>query len=78
MAPDARIAAGELVFGAFAALAEFEREFIAERARAGLASARAATPRRSGGKRASVPTLFANASAAPCARQEPREVKYLA
>ncbi len=32
---------GKLVFGIFAALAEFERELIAERTRAGLASARA-------------------------------------
>ncbi|MFZ6958007.1 recombinase family protein, partial [Klebsiella pneumoniae] len=34
-------AAGKLVFGIFAALAEFERELIAERTTAGLASARA-------------------------------------
>jgi DNA invertase Pin-like site-specific DNA recombinase len=34
-------AAGKLVFGIFAALAEFERELIVERTRAGLASARA-------------------------------------
>lgn len=33
--------AGKLVFGIFAALAEFERELIAERTTAGLASARA-------------------------------------
>jgi DNA invertase Pin-like site-specific DNA recombinase len=32
---------GKLVFGIFAALAEFERELIVERTRAGLASARA-------------------------------------
>lgn len=38
---DATTAAGKLVFGIFAALAEFERELIAERTIAGLASARA-------------------------------------
>src|SRR5271168_4870868 len=39
---DTTTAAGKLVFGIFAALAEFERELITERTRAGLASARAA------------------------------------
>jgi DNA invertase Pin-like site-specific DNA recombinase len=34
-------AAGKLVFGIFAALAEFERELMSERTKAGLASARA-------------------------------------
>jgi len=38
---DTTTAAGELVFGIFAALAEFERELISERTIAGLASARA-------------------------------------
>lgn len=38
---DTATAAGKLVFGIFAALAEFERELIAERTVAGLASARA-------------------------------------
>lgn len=38
---DTTTAAGKLVFGIFAALAEFERELIAERTTAGLASARA-------------------------------------
>lgn len=38
---DTTTAAGKLVFGIFAALAEFERELIAERTKAGLASARA-------------------------------------
>lgn len=38
---DTTTAAGKLVFGIFAALAEFERELIAERTMAGLASARA-------------------------------------
>jgi DNA invertase Pin-like site-specific DNA recombinase len=34
-------ASGKLIFGIFAALAEFERELISERTKAGLASARA-------------------------------------
>lgn len=38
---DTTTAAGKLVFGIFAALAEFERELITERTKAGLASARA-------------------------------------
>jgi DNA invertase Pin-like site-specific DNA recombinase len=38
---DTTTAAGKMVFGIFAALAEFERELIAERTVAGLASARA-------------------------------------
>lgn len=38
---DTTTAAGKLVFGIFAALSEFERELISERAVAGLASARA-------------------------------------
>lgn len=38
---DTTTPAGKLVFGIFASLAEFERELIAERTRAGLASARA-------------------------------------
>lgn len=38
---DTTTASGKLVFGIFAALAEFERELISERTRAGLASARA-------------------------------------
>ena len=38
---DTTTANGRLVFGIFAALAEFERELIVERTKAGLASARA-------------------------------------
>ena len=40
-AVDTTTAAGKLVFGIFAALAEFERALISERTIAGLASARA-------------------------------------
>jgi DNA invertase Pin-like site-specific DNA recombinase len=38
---DTTTASGKLIFGIFAALAEFERELITEWTRAGLASARA-------------------------------------
>lgn len=38
---DTTTSAGKMIFAIFAALAEFERELIAERTRAGLASARA-------------------------------------
>ncbi len=38
---DTTTAAGKLVFGIFAALADFERELISERTKAGMASARA-------------------------------------
>jgi DNA invertase Pin-like site-specific DNA recombinase len=38
---DTTTPAGKLVFGIFAALAEFERELVSERTKAGLASARA-------------------------------------
>lgn len=45
---DTTTANGRLIFGIFAALAEFERELVIERTRAGLASARARG--RSGGR----------------------------
>jgi DNA invertase Pin-like site-specific DNA recombinase len=38
---DTTTSAGKLVFGIFASLAEFERDLISERTKAGLASARA-------------------------------------
>ena len=43
---DTTTTAGKLVFGIFAALAEFERELIRERTRAGLQAARAPSGRR--------------------------------
>lgn len=46
---DTTTASGKLVFGIFAALAEFERELIRERTKAGLAAARARG--RSGGRK---------------------------
>jgi DNA invertase Pin-like site-specific DNA recombinase len=46
---DTTTASGKLVFGIFAALAEFERELIRERTLAGLAAARARG--RKGGRR---------------------------
>lgn len=46
---DTTTAAGKMIFGIFAALAEFERELISERTKAGLAAARARGRR--GGRR---------------------------
>lgn len=46
---DTTSASGKLIFGIFAALAEFERELIRERTKAGLAAARARG--RSGGRK---------------------------
>jgi DNA invertase Pin-like site-specific DNA recombinase len=46
---DTTAASGKLIFGIFAALAEFERELIKERTKAGLAAARARG--RSGGRK---------------------------
>ncbi len=54
---------GKLVFGIFAALAEFERELIVERTRAGLASARA-RGRKGGRPRKMTPSKIRMAMAA--------------
>jgi DNA invertase Pin-like site-specific DNA recombinase len=45
---DTTTPAGKLVFGIFAALAEYERELISERTTAGLASARARSAKAAG------------------------------
>ena len=51
---DTTTPAGKLIFGIFASLAEFERDLISERTRAGLASARARG--RKGGRRPKMTT----------------------
>jgi DNA invertase Pin-like site-specific DNA recombinase len=60
---DTTTANGRLCFGIFAALAEFERELIAERTRAGLAAARA-RGRKGGRPRKMTPTTLKMAMAA--------------
>lgn len=75
---DTTTAAGKLVFGIFAALAEFERELIAEHTVAALASARA---RGRKGRRPYKMTLvklrFAMASMAPLRQKSVRYVRSL-
>lgn len=65
---DTTTAAGKLVFGIFAALAEFERELISERTNAGLASARARG--RTGGRPYKMTTAKLRLAAASMGRPE--------
>lgn len=60
---DTTTPSGKLIFGIFAALAEYERELIAERTRAGLAAARA-RGRRGGRRHAMTPAKVHLAAAA--------------
>lgn len=68
----ARTSGGRLIFGIFAALAEFERDLIQERVRAGLAAARARGRR--GRPRRSIATSLRSASSGPtgssCSNEE--------
>ena len=59
---DTATASGKLVFGIFAALAEFERELIVERTKAGLAAAKV-RGRKGGRKPKLSPTTLAGAKA---------------
>jgi DNA invertase Pin-like site-specific DNA recombinase len=65
---DTTTPAGKLVFGIFAALAEFERELISERTTAGLASARARG--RKGGRPYKMTAAKLRLAAASMARPE--------
>jgi DNA invertase Pin-like site-specific DNA recombinase len=67
---DTTTAGGKLVFGIFAALAEFERELIRERTIAGLASARARG--RKGGRRFALTKAQVRLAQAAMGQQETR------
>lgn len=65
---DTTTASGKLVFGIFAALAEFERELISERTKAGLAAARARGRR--GGRRHSMTAAKVHLAAAAMGKED--------